>query len=302
MVKLQGEHCPFCNGKKLVSFSASAHDSPPKTVSIIECQTCQAGWQWPLKQTETQSAIDFENNYVQHSQGSYFDPVKRDSVARFQCTFLEGMAQQPGRLLDVGCGDGNFCRAMAQRGWDVLGLDPALPAESTEVYASGQIRLTRSGLSDLADSELFDIITLWDVVEHVELPQQLIALAASRLAPGGRLVVETGNYQSAARVMNQHSWWNFQIDHRWYLAPPQLSAMLSQAGLGRIELIDHVLRPWWKGKSDVSPQTLLTLAKTAIKKPWRMPESLRIHRELNACHAAWKDWGGLEIMTMVGRK
>lgn len=299
---LNGHSCPFCEGDNLRRSRVLAHDAPSKNVSIIECRTCKAGWQWPLQQTESQSVVEFENNYVEHAAGSYFDPVKRDSVAGLQCTFLQGIVPIPGRFLDIGCGDGSLCRAMALAGWSTLGLDPALPAQVDQSFGSGHLKLLRTGLSDLAKSELFDVVTLWDVVEHVEQPLQLITLAADYLAPGGQLVIETGNYQSEGRVMNPDSWWNFQVDHRWYLAPPQLGALLSQAGLGGIKLIDHVLRPWWKGNSGLRPQSMRTLVKTVLKKPWKFAQAVRSHQELNGSCLAWKDWGGLEIMTMVGRK
>ena len=65
----------------------------------------------------------------------------------------------------------------------------------------------------------FDLITLMDVIEHVEKPDPLIVEAAARLAPSGVLVAETGNYQSAGRVQSQGAWWNDQVDHRWCLTP-----------------------------------------------------------------------------------
>ncbi len=302
MLNLKGNSCPFCNGDNLLRYSAPAHDAAPRRVNIVECRTCQAGWQWPLQRTEQQSVVEFENAYTKHGVGTYFDPLKRESVADCQREFLETKIQIPGRLLDVGCGDGNFARHMAGRGWNVVGLDPAMLSEVTEDRSPGRLRLQPGSIADLPEHEAFDAITLWDVVEHVEKPAQLIAQATTRLAPGGMLVVETGNYQSAGRIQSHGTWWNYQIDHRWYFAPPQLSALLTQAGLDNIELADRVLRPWWKGQRDMSPPRLSSLAKTIAKKPWGLTAAWRCHQELAHANKNWKGWGGLEIMTMIGRK
>lgn len=302
MHTFDGYLCPFCTGKNLLYFSAPAHDAASLVVHIVQCNDCEAGWQWPLQRTERQSAAAFQNAYKDQNEGSYFDPVKRDSVADLQCQFLETQFEKPGRLLDVGCGDGSFGRLMAHRGWEVIGLDPVIVAAVTEPTGTGRLRLQPGGISDLTESDYFDVVTLWDVVEHVEKPDQIIAEAATRLAPGGCLVVETGNYQSAGRVQSQRTWWNYQIDHRWYLAPPQLQALLAAAGLDNIQLADRVLRPWWKGQPSMPLPSLGRLIKVIAKRPWRVGAAVREHTEISKCANKWGKWGGLEIMTMTGRK
>lgn len=302
MLNLNAQSCPFCNGENLLHYSAPAHDAAPLMVNIIRCNDCEAGWQWPLQRTEQQSAVAFENAYSDQNEGSYFDPTKRDSVARCQCEFLESKFAKPGRLLDIGCGDGNFARLMADRGWDVIGLDPAILSSVIEQKSAGCLRLQPGSIADLNQYDFFDVVTLWDVVEHVEKPAQLIAEAATRVAPGGSMVVETGNYQSAGRVQSQGTWWNYQVDHRWYLAPPQLSALLTAAGLHNIELADRVLRPWWTGQPAIPLPRLRSLVKAIIKNPFRIGASVRAHNEITTCANKWTSWGGLEIMTMVGQK
>lgn len=302
MMKLNDICCPFCSCDDLRRYSAPAHDANKKWVNIIECTACNAGWQWPLQRTELQSAMEFGSSYAEHTEGTYFDLHKREAVANCQFEFLRTLKDKPGRLLDIGCGDGHFARYMASRGWDVVGLDPALLRGVSEELSPGRVSLQRHSVSDLPANQVFDVVTLWDVVEHVEQPDQLIDQAAARLALGGMLVVETGNYQSAERIQSQGTWWNYQIDHRWYFAPPQLQALFKQAGLDNIELADRVLRPWWTGQRDMTTPRLMTLAKTVAKKPWLVFAAVRRHRELVQGSKQWKGWGGLEIMTMIGQR
>lgn len=301
-LKLNDHSCPFCNGANLLHYSAPAHDAAPLMVNIIQCKDCEAGWQWPLQRTELQSVVEFKNAYGDRNEGSYFDPMKRKAVANCQGDFLAAKFTKPGRLLDIGCGDGNFARLMAERGWDVVGLDPAILSEITERKATGCLRLQPGSISELDKSEYFDVVTLWDVVEHVEKPDQLIAEAATRLAPGGSIVIETGNYQSAGRVQSQGTWWNYQVDHRWYLAPPQLKMLLAAADLIDIELADRVLRPWWKGQPGIPLPRLSSLASAIVKKPWRAGSAVRTHQDIANCSNKWTNWGGLEIMTMIGHR
>lgn len=302
MLNLNGDLCPYCNGTSLLRYSAPAHDAAPLMVNIIKCEACDAAWQWPLQRTAQQSVIEFQDAYSSQHESSYFDPIKREAVAHCQCEFLASKFAKPSRLLDIGCGDGNFARAMAKRGWNVVGLDPAILAPVTEEATGGRLTLQPGSIANLREHEVFDLITLWDVIEHVEKPGQLITEAATRLTPGGVLVVETGNYQSAGRVQSRGAWWNYQIDHRWYLAPPQLRSLLNKAGLRNIEIANRVLRPWWKGQSDMPPPRLSTLAKAIVKRPRHLGEALRTHHELVHGFNKWTSWGGLEIMTMMGHK
>lgn len=301
-LKLNGSVCPFCHSVCLARYQATAYDAAPKMVSIIECCSCQAGWQWPLQRTEAQSAQVFDQAYGSGEEGTYFDYDKRNSVATCQREFIEKHIKTPGRLLDIGCGDGTFVRNMAQAGWQAVGLDPVIREPVIKNFPAGRLTIKGDFVADLPAEEPFDLITLWDVVEHVEEPDQLIAEAVSRLAPGGMLVVETGNYQCAGRILSDRKWWNFQLDHRWYFAPPQLRAILESAGLDRINLADRVLRPWWKGSPEAKQPRLMSLIKSILMKPSQPMNAWRRHQELVQGATQWKGWSGLDIMTMFGRK
>lgn len=299
--KLSDQQCPFCGERRLRRFGAPAHDEPGARVSIVECPRCQAAWQWPLQRSEHQSAAVFHDAYAAKSEGSYFEAERRAAVAACQRDYLARQLPRPGRLLDVGCGDGCFARTMAAAGWDVLGLDPALAGTVEEAAPPGRLVLSPQRLETLPDTQPFDLITLWDVVEHVERPDRLVADAARLLAPDGLLVVETGNYQSTGRILND-AWWNYQVDHRWYLAPPQLRRMLDDAGLARVELADVVLRPWWTGRASEPPPSGVALLRRVLRRPWRAADAWRRHRRMQQGAAALQALGGLEIMTMLARR
>lgn len=93
-----------------------------------------------------------------------------------------------GRLYDVGCGHGFFVQEALAHGWEAFGCDPG-------AYESGIGRRGRvmTGGTDALPGELADVVTLWDVIEHVYDPHALICEAASKLRIGGALVVRTPN-------------------------------------------------------------------------------------------------------------
>lgn len=95
-----------------------------------------------------------------------------------------------GRLLDVGCGDGSYLRAMQQLGWDVHGIEVAEWAVEIARRRLGRVRVTHGTVADLAASTpAFDLIVLSHVLEHVPDPRALLDEARRRLTEHGRLRV-----------------------------------------------------------------------------------------------------------------
>ena len=108
------------------------------------------------------------------------------SARHRQREFLVG--DGPGRLLDVGCGFGHFVRWAVDHGWDAFGTDfDAWARERTVV--PGRVRAHHDELDGV-----FDVVTLWDVLEHVRNPIEFAAGLRHRLRPGGRLIVGSPNF------------------------------------------------------------------------------------------------------------
>jgi 2-polyprenyl-6-hydroxyphenyl methylase / 3-demethylubiquinone-9 3-methyltransferase len=107
----------------------------------------------------------------------------------------------PGRALDVGCGTGFLLERLAGRGFSGVGVD--LSPESVAIAGR---RLGEIGASDRLSAEVgsayeppqgpFDLVTLTDVLEHLEDPRACLAAIRSRMAPDGLLVISTPNRRS----------------------------------------------------------------------------------------------------------
>lgn len=129
-----------------------------------------------------------------------------------------------GRLLDIGCAAGFFL-AEAQAHYEVQGVE--LSAWSS-AYARDRLGL-RVFTGTLVQAALpaahFDIVTLWDVIEHVPDPVPLLTEAARVLKPGGRLVLTTGDWGSAYARARGAAW--------HLLTPPWHLSFFSRQGLAR---------------------------------------------------------------------
>ncbi|MBA3531641.1 MAG: class I SAM-dependent methyltransferase [Ardenticatenales bacterium] len=113
-----------------------------------------------------------------------------------RCMTVHQAAGQVGRLLDVGCATGIFLDGMRRLGWQVVGVEPS---SSAARYARERFGLPifKGRLEETSFATgAFDVITLWDVLEHIHDPQQTLDEVARLLKPGGLLVFSVPNPDS----------------------------------------------------------------------------------------------------------
>lgn len=119
-----------------------------------------------------------------------------------------------GKLLDVGCAMGFFVELALQEGFDAYGFDPSEYAVGNAGKLNGHKRITHGAIHTVNYlPKSFDIITLFDVFEHLVDPQRDLRTLFGLLKDDGILVIATGNTQSTmAKLFGRR--WTFYI-------PPQ---------------------------------------------------------------------------------
>lgn len=148
-----------------------------------------------------------------------------------------------GSLLDVGCGRGRFLAAALERGWKAAGLD----------LSPAAVRLARAAGAAVFEGELtgprppglgpVDVLTLWDVLEHLTDPVAALLAAPAWLKPGGLLLVQTQNVNSVTAAWMGRRWEQFEEFHLYHFSPATLGRALARAGFtaARIEDVEAFL-------------------------------------------------------------
>jgi SAM-dependent methyltransferase len=133
---------------------------------------------------------------------------------------------KPGRLLDIGCGEGTFLWRMHRLGWSATGIDldaKAIKNANARYRGLGIDFLPTDLLNARFPDHSFDAITMNHVIEHVLDPVELLVGSRRLLKPGGRLVVTTPNIQSYGHRKFQECWCG--------LDPPRHLQIFSTAAL-----------------------------------------------------------------------
>jgi SAM-dependent methyltransferase len=137
------------------------------------------------------------------------------------------------RVLDIGCGNGDWLALIQETGWQAGGVEP-------DAIAAAQARDrgfdVRSSVEDWLDSPgSFDFVTMSHVIEHVHDPISLLRAAYDLLRPGGRIFLATPNIDAIGHSLYGRHWRGLEPPrHLVLFNRTSLSAALSRAGFSRV--------------------------------------------------------------------
>lgn len=221
------KECPICGSRK---------STPVYSLSRYQlscCPVCTHSFiSSGLAANELDQAYERDYYVAEESGGrtgyeNYLsNAVKRERGFAHQLHELERFAPQRGRLLDFGCAVGLFVKVAVDAGWDAIGLERSDWAADYGRRQYGLTILSGSEAECAGFSQRFDMVTMWDVLEHVEEPRRVIEQAAGWLRPGGILALNTVDSASlGARLAGRH--WR-------HLAPPHHLQYFTRRSLQRL--------------------------------------------------------------------
>jgi len=216
--------CPLCGSAELQDlFSVDGYP-------IARCRSC----------TLVQVDVDLERRELEqiYDEGYFTSEVFHDYIAEREVRVAAGAEAtqtlarmvRDGRLLDVGCAAGFFLEA-ASPVYDVTGVE--LSAFASE-YARRELGL-RVITGDVTDGALagehFDVITLWNTVEHLADPVEALEAVARLSRPGSLVVLSTGDVSGPMARRNLREW-NLMSPpyHLFFFSPRTIELLLAKAG------------------------------------------------------------------------
>jgi SAM-dependent methyltransferase len=236
--------------------------------AISECAACGVRFWRPPPGFDPRSTYDARYfadpaNARGYDDYAALEPALRRNFAR---RLARLGAPAPGaRLLDVGAAYGFALSEARAAGWRAAGVEISAAAARRAARAGGAAIALADATALPFRSEVFDAVTLWDVLEHLPDPHAAVAAATRCLRPGGRLVLTTGDVGSLFAKLSGGRWHLYSIpEHLFFFTRRALRLLLVAHGL-RVESM--------RAEASLYPLGYLAerLRKTLLGRPARGP-------------------------------
>jgi 2-polyprenyl-3-methyl-5-hydroxy-6-metoxy-1,4-benzoquinol methylase len=208
-------------------------------LTIVKCRTCGLVMTNPRDDDATLAKV-----YAQLKDTVYdAEEGNRRRTALDHLDMVRTHRPEPARLLDVGCATGVFADAAREGGWDATGLDASAWAVQRARERYPRTRFTAGALEEAQiEPASFEVVTLWDVLEHVRSPAETLHRVRSWLVPGGHLFLNLPNADSGvARVMGR-AWVLLLREHLWYFSPSTIGRLLPGTGFDLVAIRPNYVR------------------------------------------------------------
>jgi 2-polyprenyl-3-methyl-5-hydroxy-6-metoxy-1,4-benzoquinol methylase len=231
--------CPICNGQSFTEKATTKdYTVSGETFSIQQCNHCGLGITVPRPADEKLGSYYLSDKYISHSgkSNSIIDAIylfARNYTLRWKHKIISQRTKAT-RLLDYGCGTGEFLKFMKNQGYQVNGIEPSEVAR--EKASALLMQPVASSLQNTADN--YDTITLWHVLEHIpDLNEKFESLSA-KLNKNGLLIIAVPNVNAWESHHYKSFWAAFDTPrHLWHFSQKSISTLLTKH---RLKLVDTI--------------------------------------------------------------
>jgi len=249
------EQCPICREKAVHLYPGEI--LLDKHCNVFSCGKC--GMVFLKRGSEEKEFARQDLYWKGNAQEDIYSD--RDVERAFYKTFTRYLADIEScvlgrRLLDIGCGTGIFLQVARDRGWDCCGID--ISPHAVEL-ARGRLGVPiEAGKLEngLFANERFDVVTMWDVIEHLDDPVKMLQEVYHRLNPGGLFIAETPDeeflvrtlvklfYRAGVGIAQFFPKYFYYQDHLFYFSLRSLSRLLQASGPFTIIKVQHLSTVW----------------------------------------------------------
>jgi 2-polyprenyl-3-methyl-5-hydroxy-6-metoxy-1,4-benzoquinol methylase len=188
-------------------------------ITLCRCGQCQAIYMNGYSELFDEDLYAYYMNYHDLKKDNVYDPLTHKRYLSLLDFFS---AHGCGRsILDVGCGKGDFVDAALNAGWDVAGIELSQSAvDIAQRFCLPVIKM--DFFSEQIKNSSRDIVTMFEVIEHVPNPGEFLSRAEEIVKPGGLVYLTTPNFNSLDRRLLGAGWDAVHREHLTYFTPKTL--------------------------------------------------------------------------------
>lgn len=214
---------------------------------IKECLACRLVSTFPVLDSAGMSKY-YPDNYLPYYKA--LDEIRNPFLRWYRAKGVQRKCQivlrnyssiERKKILDIGSATGLFLYGMREHGWNVAGVEPSRFASDYAHQKYGIFIVNGFVNETNFPNESFDVITLWDVFEHLPNPNEVLEIAYKWIKPGGIIIITTPNTASWLRKRYQDNWAGWDTPRHYHIYNKNnLSAMLTRAGFDITKYLEGV--------------------------------------------------------------
>lgn len=253
------EQCQICrSGNSSVLYHIerqSCDHNDFLSLIVMQCKSCKSIFL--QRNDDLQKFQGYYEKWWQKQWGPVYEALqeKLTEACMVKCRWLERLFDEKGKLLDIGCGEGTFLEVAQQRGWQVSGIEVTRSALELAGDRVGKDKVFEGFQSAGFDDNLFDLITLWDVIEHLPYPVDTLSKACQVLRPNGIITIVTPNVKSLIHRIAHCAYrltfglWKRPLaviyipGHLFYFSRSDLINVLHNAGFSKVNFLSDFELP-----------------------------------------------------------
>ncbi len=201
--------CPVCGSDDLAQKMALKDwFLTGESFDIIQCNACRVCFTSPQPDRSDMARFYQSAEYISHTNkasgllSSIYKSVRKIALKHKYRIVTEEKAM--GSILDIGCGTGHLLHTFALKGWHTKGIEPGEHARRFAVNTFG-LDVEDEPVLDKLESESFDVVSMWHVLEHVYDVNQRMKQIYRLLANDGLVLIALPNHRAwDARFYNRY--------------------------------------------------------------------------------------------------
>lgn len=193
------DNCPICNSiSHKTHIKSKDYSVSKKKFTIVSCKDCDFLFTNPRPKDEDLGQYYVSDHYISHNntRKNIFEKAYQ-VVRKFNIKSKYRLVSEffnSGRILDIGCGTGEFLQKCKNKNWKTKGIEPSEIARKQAIENHNLDVDESTDLSELNDE--FDIITMWHVLEHVTELNSTISEIKRLLSKDGKAIIAVPNTNS----------------------------------------------------------------------------------------------------------
>jgi 2-polyprenyl-3-methyl-5-hydroxy-6-metoxy-1,4-benzoquinol methylase len=210
--------CPVCDHDKFREFlKVKDYTVSAEEFNIVECVHCNFRFTNPRPKQQYIGKYYASDKYISHTNSSQSIMDKAYKTVRYitlrDKLKLVASYKRKGKLLDIGCGTGNFLEVCADKGWNIEGVEPGelARAQAKSLNPTAKIEAELEAIVGK-----FDIITMWHVLEHVHALNPYLKKIYDLLEQDGKLIIAVPNNESFDAHHYGESWAAYDVPRHLY--------------------------------------------------------------------------------------